>query len=98
MKTELLVEQATRLYAALAKGDRETLAVLLSPAFRGRTTEGLPLDLGGSYDSADSMQRDFWWRIGEHFHVEAHPEDFHALDDGRLQVAGRYIGEGRERR
>jgi 2-(1,2-epoxy-1,2-dihydrophenyl)acetyl-CoA isomerase len=98
MKYELHVEQATRLYEALAKGERETLAELLSPAFRGRTTDGLPLDLGGTYNSADSMQRDFWWRIGRHFRVQAHPEDFHGLDDGRLQVAGRYIGEGRESR
>lgn len=89
------VEQATRLYAALAKGDRKTLAELLSPDFRGRTTAGLPLDLGGTYDSAESMQRDFWWRIGQHFRVEARPEDLHGLDDGRLQVAGRYVGEGR---
>lgn len=98
MKIQQHVEQATRLYTALAKGDRPALAELLSPTFRGRTTEGLPLDLGGTYDGAESMQRNFWWRIGQYFRVEAIPEDFHALDDGRLQVAGRYIGEGRESR
>lgn len=96
MKIQQHVEQATRLYAALAKGDRGTLAELLSPAFCGRTTEGLPLQLGGTYDSAESMQQDFWWRIGQHFRVESHPEEFHTLDDGRLQVAGRYVGEGRQ--
>ena len=41
------------------------------------------------------MQRDLWWTIGRHYKVEAQPEDFRLLDDGRLFVAGHYRGEGR---
>ena len=42
------------------------------------------------------MQRDLWWTIGRHYKVEAQPEDFRVLDDGRLFVAGHYRGEGRK--
>ena len=55
---------AKRLYVALANGDREALAQLLHPDFTGVATAGLPLGLGGSYDSPEAMQREFWWRIG----------------------------------
>jgi 2-(1,2-epoxy-1,2-dihydrophenyl)acetyl-CoA isomerase len=42
------------------------------------------------------MQRDLWWTIGRHYKVEAQPEEFRVLDDGRLFVAGNYRGEGRK--
>ncbi|MFF7647152.1 enoyl-CoA hydratase-related protein [Streptomyces canus] len=87
------VALAERLYAALGTGDREALGEILHPQFTGRTTEGLPLGLGGRYDGPQDMQRDFWWRIGRNYRARAHAESFHALDDGRLFVSGRYRGE-----
>jgi 2-(1,2-epoxy-1,2-dihydrophenyl)acetyl-CoA isomerase len=94
MSHEARVALARRLYAALAAGDRAVLGELLHPDFTGRTTEGLPLGLGGRYDGPEDMQRRFWWQIGRHYRVEARPESFHTLDDGRLFVSGRYRGEG----
>src|SRR5215211_1133889 len=94
MSHEAHVELATRLYAALAAGDRATLGEVLHPDFTGRATEGLPLGLGGRYDGPADMQRDFWWQICRNYRAEAQAESFHALDDGRLFVAGRYHGEG----
>ncbi|MFF0105671.1 enoyl-CoA hydratase/isomerase family protein [Streptomyces hirsutus] len=88
------VALAKRLYAALAAGDRAALGEILHPQFTGRTTDGLPLGLGGSYAGPEVMQREFWWRIGRHFRARAVAESFHGLDDGRLHVAGRYRGEG----
>lgn len=88
------VALAKRLYAALAAGDRKTLGEILHPDFTGRATEGLPLGLGGRYDGPEDMQRNFWWRIGRNYRVQAHAESFHTLDDGRLLVRGRYRGEG----
>ncbi len=83
------------LYRALAAGDRETLGNLLHPEFIGHATEGLPLGTGGEHVGAEAMRRELWWRLGRHFAVAAHPEEFHALDDGRMLVAGRYRGNAR---
>jgi 2-(1,2-epoxy-1,2-dihydrophenyl)acetyl-CoA isomerase len=90
------VSTARLLYSALAAGDREALSTLLHPDFVGHATEGLPLGMGGRHDGPEAMQRDLWWTIGRHYKVEAQPEEFHLLDDGRLSVAGHYRGEGRK--
>lgn len=87
---------ATELYAALAQGDGERIGALLHPEFRGRTTEGLPLDLGGVYRGPDAMRREFWGRIGQNFVAKADPSEFALLDDGRLLVSGRYTGTARD--
>ncbi len=89
------VSTAQQLYRALAAGDRKALSTLLHPDFVGHATDGLPLDMGGRHDGPEAMQRDLWWTIGRHYKVEAQPEDFRVLDDGRLFVAGHYRGEGR---
>jgi 2-(1,2-epoxy-1,2-dihydrophenyl)acetyl-CoA isomerase len=90
------VSTARLLYSALAAGDREALSTLLHPDFVGHATEGLPLGMGGRHDGPEAMQRDLWWTIGRHYKVEAQPEEFRLLDDGRLFVAGHYRGEGRK--
>src|ERR1700738_2875877 len=89
------VSTAQQLYRALAAGDREALSTLLHPDFVGQVTDGLPLDMGGRHDGPEAMQRDLWWTIGRHYKVDAQPEEFRLLDDGRLFVAGHYRGEGR---
>jgi 2-(1,2-epoxy-1,2-dihydrophenyl)acetyl-CoA isomerase len=89
------VSTAQQLYRALAAGDREALSTLLHPEFVGHATDGLPLDMGGRHDGPEAMQRDLWWTIGRHYKVEAQPEEFRLLDDGRLFVAGHYRGVGR---
>jgi 2-(1,2-epoxy-1,2-dihydrophenyl)acetyl-CoA isomerase len=89
------VSAAQQLYRALAAGDREALAELLHPAFIGHATEGLPMEMGGEHVGPEAMQKNLWWRIGRHYRVEAQPEEFRVLDDGRLFVSGHYRGEGR---
>ena len=89
------VSTAQQLYRALAAGDRAALSTLLHPEFVGHATDGLPLGMGGRHDGPEAMQRDLWWTIGRHYRVEAQPEEFRLLDDGRLFVAGHYRGEGR---
>lgn len=86
---------AKELYRALATGDREALATLLSADFLGHAADGLPLGMGGEHRGAEAMQRDFWWRIGKHYRVAAEPDEFHVLDDGRLLVVGHYRGRAR---
>src|ERR1700756_1469155 len=95
MSTDTKVSTAQQLYRALAAGDREALSTLLHPGFVGHATDGLPLNMGGRHDGPEAMRRDLWWTIGRHYKVEAQPEDYGVLDDGRLFVAGHYRGEGR---
>ncbi len=92
---QLAVQMAAQLYEALAAGDADRLRALLHPSFTGRTTAGLPLGLGGDYDSPEAMTRDFWWSIGRHYRARAEPERFLPLADGGLLVLGRYTGTAR---
>jgi 2-(1,2-epoxy-1,2-dihydrophenyl)acetyl-CoA isomerase len=89
------VAAVRNLYRALAAGDRDALGRLLHPDFVGHATRGLPLGAGGRHVGPDAMRREVWWQLGRHYSVEAHPDEFHALDDGRLLVAGHYRGEAR---
>jgi 2-(1,2-epoxy-1,2-dihydrophenyl)acetyl-CoA isomerase len=83
------------LYRALATGDRETLGKVLHPDFIGHATEGLPLGAGGEHVGPEAMRREVWWQLGRHYRVQAQPDEFHALGDGRLLVTGHYRGEAR---
>jgi 2-(1,2-epoxy-1,2-dihydrophenyl)acetyl-CoA isomerase len=89
------ISTAKELYRALANGDRDALASLLSADFIGHAAEGLPLGMGGEHRGPAAMQRDLWWRIGKHYQASAEPDHFHLLDDGKLLVAGRYRGTAR---
>jgi len=86
---------ARHLYESLASGDAGSVHALLHPSFTGRTTEGLPLGLGGDYGSPEAMTEDFWWAIGRHYRARAEPEQFLPLADGGLLVLGRYTGTAR---
>lgn len=93
MDRSVAEDLAERLYRALASGDRDALNELLHPEFEGRTTAGLPLDLGGAYHGPDAMRREFWGRIARNFVARAEPAEFSLLDDGRLLVRGCYTGK-----
>lgn len=86
---------ATRLYAALATGDRAELDELLAPDFRGVLADGMPFGVGGTHDGADAMRRAGWGGIARHFAARAEPQAFAPIADGRLLVTGRYAGSGR---
>jgi 2-(1,2-epoxy-1,2-dihydrophenyl)acetyl-CoA isomerase len=86
---------AKALYRALATGDREAIAALLSEDFVGHAAEGLPLGMGGEHRGAEAMQRNLWWTIGKHFKVAAQPEELRVLADGGLLVTGHYRGVAR---
>lgn len=86
---------AERLYQALAEGDRGVVTELLADDFVGRTAPGLPLGLGGTYQGAEAMQREFWWRLGKVYDVRAYPDVFAPLGQDRLHVVGSYRGSVR---
>ncbi|MDR3661815.1 MAG: enoyl-CoA hydratase-related protein [Mycobacterium sp.] len=89
------VSAAEQLYQALATGDVNALNQVLAPDFIGHAAEGLPLNMGGTHIGPEAMQRNLWWRIGEHFKARALAEDFQLLLDGRLVVIGTYRGSAR---
>jgi 2-(1,2-epoxy-1,2-dihydrophenyl)acetyl-CoA isomerase len=86
---------ARALYPALASGDRSKLDELLCEKFAGTTTAGLPLGLGGRYDTPTAMRRQFWGAIGASFDVAAEPAEFQLLADGQVMVSGTYRGSAR---
>ena len=89
------VTTAQALYRALASGDRPAVTALLSDDFIGHAAEGLPLGMGGEHRGAEAMQRNLWWKIGQHFKVQAQPDELRILDDGDLLVTGHYRGVAR---
>jgi len=86
---------ATRLYAALASGDVAALDEVLAPDFVGRAADGLVVAASGEQHGPAAMRDQVWWQIGRAFAVTPEPGEFHLLDDGRLYVAGRYVGHAR---
>jgi 2-(1,2-epoxy-1,2-dihydrophenyl)acetyl-CoA isomerase len=86
---------ALRLYAALAAGDADALDEILWPDFVGRAADGLSFAASGEQRGPAAMRENVWWQIGRRFVVTAEPSDFGLLDDGRLFVAGRYVGYAR---
>ena len=90
-----VVSTAKALYRALATGDRDAIAALLSDDFVGHAAEGLPLGMGGEHRGAEAMQRNLWWKIGKHFKIEVQPDELRVLDDGDLLVTGHYRGIAR---
>lgn len=98
MSTETQVDAvatARRLYPALASGDRETLDAILAADFVGETTPGLPLGLGGRYEGAAAMRREFWGAIARAYDVAAHPSGFQPVDAEQVVVSGTYVGSAR---
>lgn len=95
IQREKAIALASELYKALAGGDRPRIKELLHPEFTAQVTEGLPFKLGGRYSDPDNMLKDFWGKIAKNFLAKAEPAHFNLLDDGRLYVSGRYVGEAR---
>ena len=57
------LEAARRLYAALCAQDARALLDAITPGFRGVVADGMPNELGGTYDGAETMLRECWARV-----------------------------------
>ncbi|WP_214401687.1 nuclear transport factor 2 family protein [Pseudonocardia lacus] len=84
------------LYAAMHAVDVAALLATLHPRFRGRVTEGLPFDIGGTADGPQEMLRDVWARAFAHFDaLRPEPDEYVPTADGRVLVLGWYTGTAR---
>jgi ketosteroid isomerase-like protein len=86
---------ATRLYQAFEQRDPRQLLAALTPDFRGVVADGMPEELGGVYDGAETMLRDCWARVFALFDVRPVPEEYLSAGNDRMVVIGRYTGAGR---
>jgi ketosteroid isomerase-like protein len=87
-------ELVTRLYGALAAGDRAAVEAVLAPDFTAHFSDGLPHGVGGRHDGSDAIDHG-WWALGRAFAVTACPDEYIDTADGRLLVVGRYAGHAR---
>jgi len=93
VRTPFALSQA--LYAALAKGEAETLRLLLAPDFRARLTPGLPWDLGRHrVEGAGAMIHEVWEKVAEELEMTPVPEQTYVVDDVAV-VQGTYRGRSR---
>lgn len=86
---------AARLYAAFAKHDAPALLAALTPNFRGVVTDGMPLNLGGTYDGPEAMLSAVWGAVDAYLDVTPVPEEYLDVGGGRVVVVGRYRGTAR---
>jgi ketosteroid isomerase-like protein len=90
----MIEELVSRLYAALAVGDRSGVEALLDESFVAQFSEGLPEGIGGRHEGDQAIDAG-WWALGKLFRVAAEPDEHVRLVDGRLLVLGRYRGSAR---
>lgn len=90
-----VTDLVSRVYPALAVGDKAAMQELLAPDFVGRLAEGMPVG-GGVHEGSQAMLDEGWWAIGREFAVRAEPDEFIPCADGRLLVLGRYRGRRRD--
>jgi 2-(1,2-epoxy-1,2-dihydrophenyl)acetyl-CoA isomerase len=90
-------ELVERLYQALALGDRAGVEALLAPEFAVTMTAGLPFGIGGTHTGDDAIEHG-WWAIGRNYALTVEPAEWIECADGRLLVAGVYVGYARATR
>lgn len=91
-ESESVPPAVARLYAAFAAADPSALLAALTPDFRGIVADGMPLDLGGTYQGPETMLSAVWGPTADRFDVIPVPEEYLATGGGRVVVVGRYRG------
>ena len=82
---------ARRFYEALASNDGSKVVPLLTEDFVLTVAEGMPQGLGGVYHGPTATN--VWCRIWDLYYVHGEPAEFLPIDDDRVVVLGRYVGE-----
>jgi uncharacterized protein len=93
MSTQL--DLARRLYDSFLAHDAPAILSLLRPDFEGNVSAGMPLGVGGRYDSAEAMMSEVWIPVFGAYDVRVEADEL--LDCGERVVAvGGYRGTERE--
>jgi ketosteroid isomerase-like protein len=93
MPTQL--DLARRLYEGFQAHDAPAIMSLLQPDFEGIVSAGMPLGVGGRYDSAEAMMAEVWVPVFSAYDVRVEADEL--LDCGERVVAvGGYRGTERE--
>ncbi len=90
----MIDELVTRLYAALAAGDRGTIEALISTDFVADFSPGYGRPIAGRHVGTDAIDHG-WWELGRRWKVRAEPAEYIPAADGRLLVIGSYRGRPR---
>jgi uncharacterized protein len=93
--TDTNLQTARRLYEAFGAQDARALLEIITPDFHGVVTDGMPIELGGAYQSAERMLRDCWARVFASFDIRPAPDEFLPVAPDRVVVLGRYRGTAR---
>lgn len=89
------LDLARRLYDGFLAHDAPAILGLLQPDFEGRVSAGMPLGVGGRYDSAEAMMREVWVPVFSAYDVRVEADEL--LDCGERVVAvGGYRGSERK--
>jgi ketosteroid isomerase-like protein len=89
------IDLARRLYDGFLTHDAAAILGLLKPDFEGRVSAGMPLGVGGRYDSAEAMMRDVWVPVFSAYDVRVEADEL--LECGERVVAvGGYRGTARK--
>ncbi len=93
MSTQL--DLARRLYEGFQAHDAPAILSLLKPDFEGSVSAGMPLGVGGRYDSAEAMMREVWIPVFGAYDVRVEADEL--LDCGdRVVAVGGYRGTERQ--
>ena len=84
-----------RFYRALGTNDGSKVVPVLTDDFVGTVATGMPNGLGGVYHGNENAVAKIWLRIWSMWYVHGEPTDFLPVDDDRVVVLGRYVGEAR---
>jgi ketosteroid isomerase-like protein len=89
------LQAALRLYAAMQAQDAGALLDALTPGFRGVVADGMPGELGGTYDGAETMLRECWARVFALLDVRPVAAEYLPVSADRVIVLGHYEGTAR---
>ena len=88
------LDLARRLYDSFQAHDAAAILGLLKTDFEGNVSAGMPLGVGGRYDSAEAMMREVWIPVFSAYDVRVEADEL--LDCGERVVAiGGYRGTER---
>jgi ketosteroid isomerase-like protein len=90
------LDLARRLYDGFLAHDAAVILGLLQSDFEGRVSPGMPLGVGGRYNSAEAMMREVWIPVFSAYDVRVEADELLDCGGDRVVAVGGYRGTARE--